>query len=46
MQANVTYWLDKTARRLPDKIAFADEKKEITFRELSAQAKALATQMI
>lgn len=46
MKANVTYWLDKTARRLPDKIAFADEKKEITFRELSTQAKALATQMI
>lgn len=46
MKANVTYWLDKTAHRLPDKIAFADEKKEITFRELSTQAKALATQMI
>ncbi|MBD5523038.1 MAG: amino acid adenylation domain-containing protein [Lachnospiraceae bacterium] len=46
MKANVTYWLDKTARRLPDKIAFADEKKEITFRELSTQAQALATQMI
>lgn len=46
MKANVTYWLDETARRLPDKIAFADEKKEITFRELGAQAKALATHMI
>ena len=46
MKANVTYWLDQTADRLPDKIAFADEKKEITFRELRAQAMALATQML
>lgn len=46
MKANVTYWLDRTADRLPDKIAFADEKKEITFRELRRQAMALATQML
>lgn len=46
MKANVTYWLDKTADRFPDKTAFADEKKEITFRELRTQARALATQMI
>lgn len=46
MKANVTYWLDRTADRLPDKTAFADEKKEITFRELRRQAMALATQML
>ena len=46
MKANVTYWLDQTADRLPDKIAFADEKKEITFWELRTQAMALATQML
>ena len=46
MRANVTYWLDQTADRLPDKIAFADEKKEITFRELRMQAMALATRML
>ena len=46
MKANVTYWLDQTAGRLPDKIAFADEKKEVTFRELRTQAMALATQML
>ena len=46
MKANVTYWLDRTADRLPDKIAFADEKKEVTFRELRTQAMALATQML
>ena len=46
MKANVTYWLDRTAGRLPDKTAFADEKKEVTFRELRTQAMALATQML
>ncbi|MDE7130415.1 MAG: amino acid adenylation domain-containing protein [Lachnospiraceae bacterium] len=46
MKANVTYWLDKTAGRLPDKTAFADEHKEITFGQLRKQAMALATHMI
>ena len=46
MKANVTYWLDRTAEKLPDKTAFADEKKEVTFRELRTQAMALATQML
>ncbi len=46
MKANVTYWLDETADRLPDKVAFADEKKEITFSALRAQAMALATRML
>ena len=46
MKANVTYWLDRTADRLPNKVAFADEKKEVTFRKLRMQAMALATQML
>ena len=46
MKANVTYWLDETAGRLPDKTAFADEHKEITFGQLRRQAMALATCMI
>ena len=46
MKANVTYWLDRTVERLPDKTAFADEKKEVTFQELKTQAMALATQML
>ncbi len=45
MKANVTWWLDQTAERLPDKTAFADEHKEITFRRLREQAMALGTQM-
>ncbi len=46
MKANVTYWLDETADRLPEKTAFVDEHKKITFRELRMQAMALATRMI
>ena len=46
MKANVTYWLDESADRLPEKLAFVDEEKSVTFRALQKQAKALATQMI
>lgn len=46
MKANVTYWLDESAERWPDKAAFADEGKTVTFRELQNQAKALAVRMI
>lgn len=46
MKANVTYWLDESAERLPDKTAFAEEGKSVTFRELQSQAKAVATQII
>ncbi|MCM1297245.1 MAG: amino acid adenylation domain-containing protein [Muribaculaceae bacterium] len=46
MKANVTDWLDQSAERFPDKTAFADEHKEITFCELRAQARALATRML
>ena len=46
MKANVTYWLDQTADRLPDKVAFADERKAVTFGELRSQARALAGQIL
>lgn len=46
MKANVTYWLDESADRLPGKTAFVDERKQITFRELRTQAMALATRML
>ncbi|MDE5937960.1 MAG: amino acid adenylation domain-containing protein [Lachnospiraceae bacterium] len=45
MKANVTYWLDETAGRFPDKTAYADEKKEITFSELRTQARAIACEL-
>ncbi len=46
MKANVTYWLDQTAQRLPDKTAFADERKTVTFGELRTQAMTMATQIL
>ena len=46
MIASVTWWLDETATRFPDKIAFADEKREITFGEMQRQAKGIATEII
>ena len=46
MKANVTYWLDESAKKWPDKAAFADEGKTVTFAELQGQAKSLATKMI
>ena len=42
MKANVTYWLDETAKRFPDKTAYADAKREITFGELRRQARIIA----
>lgn len=46
MKANVTYWLDETAVRLPDKTAFADENKQVTFGQLRSQARAVAYELI
>lgn len=45
MKANVTYWLDETAKRFPDKTAYADEKKEITFCELRERARDIACEL-
>ena len=45
MKANVTYWLDETAARFPDKTAYADENKEITFGQLRVQARAIACEL-
>lgn len=46
MQVNVTYWLDISADKFPDKIAFADERKEITFAKLRIRARAIASRLI
>lgn len=45
MKANVTYWLDETARRFPDKTAYADEKQEITFAQFRTRARAIACEL-
>lgn len=46
MKANVTYWLDQSADKLPDKTAFVDEKKAVTYRELQRKSKAIASQLL
>ena len=46
MQTNVTYWLDETARNFPNKIAFTDSNKEITFGEMRLMAKKIAVRLI
>ncbi|MCM1174300.1 MAG: amino acid adenylation domain-containing protein [Blautia sp.] len=46
MKANVTYWLDESAKKWPEKTAFAEEGKAVSFGEFQRQAKALATRMI
>lgn len=45
MKANVTYWLDETAARFPDKTAYADEKKEVTFGQLRIQARRIGGEL-
>lgn len=46
MRTNVTYWLDESADRCPDKIAFADEKRNITFAKLQMRARAIASRLL
>ena len=40
---NVLQYLDETADRLPDKIAFADDKTSYTFKEMESAAEAIGT---
>lgn len=42
----VTDYLDKSAGTYPDKVAFADEKREITFSEVKTEAYKAAQEMI
>lgn len=42
----VTEYLDNSARLYPDKIAFADENREITFSEIRAEALKIACELI
>ncbi len=46
MLNNVTAWLDHTAERYPEKTAFSDERKSVTYWELSVQAKAIAAGIV
>ena len=42
----VTDYLDATAEKFPDKIAFADEKREITFKAVQDEARHIASALI
>ena len=42
----VTAYLDNSAKSYPDKIAFADENREITFSEVRAEAQKIACELI
>lgn len=46
MLSNVTYWLEEATAKYPDKTAFADEHKSITYAQLNNQAKAIAVSLI
>ena len=43
MQNHVLDYFDDTVRRVPDKIAFANETDAMTFREVYDQSRAIAT---
>lgn len=43
MQTNVLEYLEQTVPRVPDKVAFADENEELTFAEVSNNAKAIGS---
>ena len=43
MQINVLEYLEQTVPRLPDKVAFADDSMQITFSQLSRNARAIGT---
>ena len=40
---NVLEYLEKTVKRVPDKIAFADEMIELTFQQVYENARAIGT---
>ena len=46
MNTNVTFWLDESAEKFGDKIAFEDDRKKITFKELQRQAKGIASYLL
>ena len=45
MQKNILEYLDRSAQRVPDKIAFYGEKETLTFRQLRRQAQSIGSQL-
>lgn len=46
MISNITCWLDETVRRFPDKIAYVDESRQFTWKEMQEKALEIATVII
>ena len=46
MQINITSWLDSSASKCPDKIAFSDSRSELSYIELQKKAKVIASGLI
>lgn len=45
MIRNILEYLEKTVRRVPDKVAFYSEEESLTFAQLSAQAQAVGSEL-
>ena len=43
---NVAEFLEATAKRFPDKVAFSDGKESLTFAELREQARRIASELL
>lgn len=46
LERNVLAYLEETAKRVPNKVAFSDEKACLTFAQLQAQAQAVGTALL
>lgn len=46
MQTNILEYLEKTTKEVPDKIAFADDVTELSFKEFTSRAKKVGTILI
>lgn len=46
MYSNVTYWLDETAEKFPDKLGYVDENKSLTFKETRIKSLNLANRIV
>ena len=45
MQTNVLEYLEQTLPRVPDKVAFADDSMQLTFAQVSQNARAIGTKL-
>ena len=46
MQRNVLEYLEETVKRVPDKIAFANDKTQLTFQQFSDDIRAIGSELI